>query len=82
MGMNAVGTSMAVVSRPAGVFSATSNRSIITTLCLVGLAACHFPVGIIKQAGLARQAMVARLDGRISNRACSNREPVLVPALI
>jgi hypothetical protein len=30
--MNAVGTSMAVVSRPAGVFSATSNRSTITTL--------------------------------------------------
>jgi hypothetical protein len=35
MGMNPVGTSMAVVNRPAGVFSATSNRSTITSLFCV-----------------------------------------------
>ena len=48
MGMNPAGTSMAVVSRPAGVFSATSNRSTIKTLRLVPLASCHFLVGIIE----------------------------------
>jgi len=46
--MNPVGTSIAVVSLPTGVFNATSNRSTITALCLVRLASPHFLVGIIE----------------------------------
>src|SRR6185369_6449350 len=65
MGMNPVGTSMAVVTRPAGVFSATSNRSTITTLRLVRLASYHFPVGIIENRSTAGQPHGL---GRISAR--------------
>jgi hypothetical protein len=50
MGMGPVGTSMAVVSRPAGVLSATSNRSTVTTLYL---GSCF--VGIIENRLLAGQ---------------------------
>jgi hypothetical protein len=77
--MNPVGTSMTVVSRPAGVFSATSNRSTMTTLRLVRLVSCHFLVGIIENRSLAGQphgsCRIAARDRRDERDGRERRDP-------